>query len=259
MARRWRSGGEAFPGLRPQWILTFLASVVAGRSLAPSQNLLVHTLIQGSAGVDHLSSLPRRVALKLLLFWNSRVRTEPWNQPRTSHPSLSRTAITAHASSLISQSCCARGSLYTPAKPPAGLGEDALDTTSASTVADVVAAGAPKPSRDHQPKAMPPKRLTAIGQPYTAAHARRHGHTKPARNIGMLPAGIMAAAHSLGSKLTVQQAKALQAASQCLATGWACGHRPQCWAYGRHPCGIACNKVDGPVAEVSNGGGTRTA
>ena len=75
----------------------------------------------------------------------------------------------------------------------------------------------------------------------------------------MLPAGIMAAAHSLGSKLTVQQAKALQAASQCLATGWACGHRPQCWACGRHPCGIARDKVDGPVAVVSNGGGTRTA
>ena len=67
---------------------------MAGRSLAPSQNLLVHTLIQGSAFVDHLSSLPRRVALKFLLFWNSRVRTEPWNQPRTSLPSLSRTAIT---------------------------------------------------------------------------------------------------------------------------------------------------------------------
>ena len=234
-------------GLRPQWFLTFLASVVAGRSLAPSQNLLVHTLIQGSAFVDHLSSLPRRVALKLLLFWNSRVRTEPWNQPRTSLPSLSRTAITAHASSLISQSCCARGSLYTPAKPPAELCED------------VVAAGAPKRSRDHQPKAMPPKRLTAMGQPYTAAHARRHGHTKPARNIGMLPAGIMAAAHSLGSKLTVQQAKALQAASQCLASEWACGHRPQCWACDRHPCGIARDEVYGPVAVVSNGGGTRAA
>ena len=149
--------------------------MVAGRSLASSQILLVHTLIQGSAFVDHLSSLPRRVALKLLLFWNSRVRTEPWNQPRTSLPSLSRTAITAHASSLTSQSCCARGSLYTPAKPPAGLCED------------VVAAGAPKRSRDHQPKAMPPKRLTAMGQPHTAAHARRHGHTQPARDIDRWP------------------------------------------------------------------------
>ena len=57
----------------------------------------------------------------------------------------------------------------------------------------------------------------------------------------MLPAGIMAAAHSLGSKLTVQQAKALQAASQCLASGWACGHRPQCWACDRHPCGLSTN------------------
>ena len=75
----------------------------------------------------------------------------------------------------------------------------------------------------------------------------------------MLPAGIMAAAHSLGSKLTVQQAKALQAASQCLASGWACGHRPQCWACDRHPCGIARDKVDGPVAVVSNAGGTKAA
>ena len=34
---------------------------------------------------------------------------------------------------------------------------------------------------------------------------------------------------------------------------------PQCWACGRHPCGIAREKVDGPVAVVSNGGGTRAA
>ena len=31
------------------------------------------------------------------------------------------------------------------------------------------------------------------------------------------------------------------------------------WACGRHPCGIARDKVDGPVAVVSNGGGTRAA
>ena len=75
----------------------------------------------------------------------------------------------------------------------------------------------------------------------------------------MLPAGIMAAAHSLGSQLTAQQGKALQAASQCLASGWACGRRPQCWACGRHPCGIARDKVDGPVAVVRNVGGTKIA
>ena len=28
---------------------------------------------------------------------------------------------------------------------------------------------------------------------------------------------------------------------------------------GRHPCGIARDKVDGPVAVVSNGGGTKAA
>ena len=110
------------------------------------------------------------------------------------------------------------------AKLPAGLAEDALDTTSASTVA----ARAPRRSRAHQPKAMPLKRLTAIVQLNTAAHARRHGHTQPAKNIGMLPAGIMAAAHNLGSKLTVPQGKALQAADQCLGSRWAYGRRPQC-------------------------------
>ena len=203
-------------------------SVMAGRSLATSQNLVAHSLIQDGAPVSHSSWRPRRVASNPRPFLNCRVRTDPWNQPRTSLPSLSRTAITAHAS-LISQCTRACGSLYTPAKPPAGLAEDALETTSVSTVADVVAAGAPRRSRAHQPKAMPLKRLTAIGQLYTAAHARRHGHTKPARNIGMLPAGIMAAAHSLGSQLTAQQGKALQAASQCLA-------RAGCW----HWCTVGC-------------------
>ena len=56
------------------------------------------------------------------------------------------------------------------------------------------------------------------------------------------------------TKNTVQQAKALQAASQCLASGWACDRRPQCWASGRHPCGIARDKVEGPVAVVRNAG-----
>ena len=35
--------------------------------------------------------------------------------------------------------------------------------------------------------------------------------------------------------------------------------RSQCWACGRHPCGIARDKVDGPVAVVRNVGGTKIA
>ena len=66
------------------------------------------------------------------------------------------------------------------AKPPAGLAEDALGT-------DVVADGAPKRPRAHQPKVMPLKRLAVICQLDAAARARRHGHTQPARNIDMLP------------------------------------------------------------------------
>ena len=107
-------------------------------------------------------------------------------------------AITWRAS-LITQCTFPCGSQYSPAKPPAGLAEDALPE-------DVVAAGAedtprrtPRRSRAHQPIAMPLNRLTAIGQSDTAAHARRHGHTQPARNIGVLTPTGMAPAHSLGS------------------------------------------------------------
>ena len=158
-----------------------------------------HCFSQGFEFVCQTSSRSRSRASKFLSFFNCRVRTESWNHPRTFFLSFSHTAITSHAS-LISQRCCACGSQYTPAKPPAGLAADALDTTSASTVA----ARAPRRSRAHQPKVMPVKRPTAIVQLNTAAHARRHGHTQPAKNIGMLLAGIMAATHNFGSKLMVE-------------------------------------------------------
>ena len=56
------------------------------------------------------------------------------------------------------------------ANSSAGLAEDAMGT-------DVVADGAPKRPRAHQPKVMPLKRMAVICQLDAAARARRHCHT----------------------------------------------------------------------------------
>ena len=98
------------------------------------------------------------------------------------------------------------------AKLPAGLAEDALGT-------DVVADGAPKRPRAHQPKVMPLKRLAVICQLDAAARARRHGHTQPARNIVMLPA-FEARLRCNKTRPCKQQANALQSRVVDMGAPW---------------------------------------
>ena len=94
------------------------------------------------------------------------------------------------------------------AKPSAGLPEDAVGT-------DVVADGAPKRPRAHQPKVMPLKRLAAICQLDAAARARRHGHTQPARNIDTLPR-----LRCSRTRPCQQQANALQSRAVDVGAPW---------------------------------------
>ena len=117
----------------------------------------VHFLIQDGALVFHSSWWPRRIASNLLFFLKCSASTGPLNQPHTSLPSRSRTAITPQAS-LITHFSHAWGSSYSPAKPPAELAADASVVEQAAVV-DVVAIAAPRRSRAHQPQAMPLQRM----------------------------------------------------------------------------------------------------
>ena len=71
----------------------------------------VHFLIQDGAPVFHSSWRPCRLASNLLLFLKCSASTGPLNQPHTSLPSRSRTAITPQAS-LITHFSHAWGSSY---------------------------------------------------------------------------------------------------------------------------------------------------
>ena len=156
----------------------------------------VHFLIQDGAPVFHSSWRPCRLASNLLFFLKCSASTGPLNQPHTSLPSLSRTAITSQAS-LITHFSHAWGSSYSPAKPPAELAADASVVEQAAVV-DVVAIAAPRRSRAHQPQAMPLQRMTTCNEStYNQAKATQHGKARTARIIGMSPAGIMAAIHTL--------------------------------------------------------------
>ena len=150
----------------------------------------VHFLIQDGAPVFHSSWRPRRIASNLLFFLKCSASTGPLNQPHTSLPSRSRTAITPQAS-LITHFSHAWGSSYSPAKPPAELAADACVVEPAAVV-DVVAISVPSRPRAHQPQAMPlQRRTTCNDSTYNQAKATQHGKARTARVSGMSPAGIL--------------------------------------------------------------------
>ena len=149
----------------------------------------VHFLIQDGAPVFHSSWRPRRIASNLLFFLKCSASTGPLNQPHTSLPSRSRTAITPQAS-LITHFSHAWGSSYSPAKPPAELAADASVVEQAAVV-DVVAIAAPRRSRAHQPQAMPlQRRTTCDDSTYNQAKATQHGKARTVRISGVSPATI---------------------------------------------------------------------